>query len=103
MSEDSSRDINEIFKRADYIPNQNTKVTDDISVLTNLLMEKFTKATSQSLMSHAKLKYGDIRMDNNGACLNYNLLVICSDSNCSYRQTKANTSGERIKAVKIKL
>ena len=54
-------------------------------------------------MSHANLKYEDTRVGNNGACLNYNLVGICSKPNCSYRHTKVKPTDERIKAVKIKL
>ena len=54
-------------------------------------------------MSHANLRYAAIRVGNKGACLNFNLLGICSDTNCSYRNTKANASSKRIKEVKIKL
>ena len=42
-------------------------------------MTKLPKAMVQSLTSHANLEYEDIRVVNNGACLNYNLLGICSD------------------------
>jgi hypothetical protein len=54
-------------------------------------------------MSHSNLRYDDIRVGNKGVCLNFNLLGICNDPNCSYRHTKANPTDERIKAVKNKL
>jgi hypothetical protein len=66
-------------------------------------MAKFPKATAEALMSHANLKYEDIRVGNKGACLNFNLLGICKDPNCSYRHTKANPTDERIKVVREKL
>ena len=78
---------------------------NDISVFADLLMIKFPKATVESLMSHANLRYEEISVDigNKGYCLNFNLLGICSDPNCPYRHMKANLTDERIKAVKIKL
>ena len=72
-------------------------------MITNPLMYKISKVTAQSLMSYANLKYEDIRVGNNGAFLNYNVLGICSDPNCSYRHKKANPTKERTKAVKTKL
>ena len=42
-------------------------------------------------------------MGNKGACLNYNLMGICSDANCSYQHTKENLTAERINAIKSKL
>jgi hypothetical protein len=36
---------------------------------------------------------------NKGACLNYNLLGICSDPKCSYRHARAKSTPERIEAV----
>ena len=83
----SNRSSTEIFKLTLYVPHRNTEAPYDISVFTNSLMEKFLKSTVESLMSHANLKYGDIRVGNKGACLNFNLLRICSDTNCSYRHT----------------
>jgi hypothetical protein len=103
ISTDSSRTGSDMFKPADYVPHRNSEVPDDISVLTDPLMAKFPKATAESLMSHANLRYEDIRVGNKGACLNFNLLGICSDPNCSYRHTKAKPTDERIKAVKGKL
>ena len=72
-------------------------------MLTNPLMYKISKVTAQSLMSYANLKYEDIRVGNNGAFLNYNVLGICCVPNCSYRQIKENPTKERTKAVKTKL
>ena len=94
---ESSRASTDIFEPTDYVPHRNTEVPYDISFLTDLLMEIFPKATEESLMSHANLRYADIRVGNKGACLNFNLLGICSDPNCSYRHTKANASSKRIK------
>jgi hypothetical protein len=103
VSAASSRSGQELFKPADYVPHRNPEVPDDISVLTDPLMAKFPKATAEALMSHANLKYEDIRVGNKGACLNFNLLGICKDPNCSYRHTKANPTDERIKVVREKL
>ena len=66
-------------------------------------MAEFLQTTSEALMNHANLRVDEIRVGNKGACLNYNLLDICNEANCSYRHTKANTTAERIKAVKAKL
>jgi hypothetical protein len=66
-------------------------------------MDKFPTATAEALMSHTNLRYEDIRVGNKGACLNFNLLGICSNPNCSYRHTQAKPTDERIKAVKDKL
>ena len=66
-------------------------------------MAKYPNLTAQSLMSQENLKCEDIRVANNRARLNYNLLDTCSDTNCSYRHTKAKPTDESIKAVKIKL
>jgi hypothetical protein len=103
VSTGNSKSSQDLFRPADYVPHQNTEVPDDISVLTDPLMAKFPKATAEALMSHANLKYEDIRVGNKGACLNFNLLGICKDPNCSYRHTKANPTDERIKLVKHKL
>ena len=54
-------------------------------------------------MDHVNFKYEDIRVGNNRACLNYNLLGICSYPNFYYRPTKSNPTYKMIKAVKIKL
>lgn len=54
-------------------------------------------------MSHANLKYEDIRVGNKGACLNFNLLGVCNDAGCSYRHTLARPAEDRIKAMKNKL
>jgi hypothetical protein len=66
-------------------------------------MEKFPKATAEALMSHSSLRYEDIRVGNKGACLNFNLLGICNDPNCSFRHTQAKPTDDRIKAVRNKL
>jgi hypothetical protein len=63
------------------------------------LMEKFPKVTANALMSHGSLNFEDIRIGNKGACLNYNLLGICTDAKCSYRHAKAKPTPERIKQV----
>ena len=103
MSKDSSWGGTDIFRPANYLPYWKTEVPDYISGITNPLIAKFLKAAAQSLMIHVRLKYEDIRVVNNGACLNYNLFCICSDPNCSYRRTKANFNVNSINAVKIKL
>ena len=66
-------------------------------------MAKSSKATAWSLTSHANLKYEDITVGNYRAFLNYSLLVICSEPNCSNKHTKAKATDERIKAVKVKM
>ena len=66
-------------------------------------MTKLPKVTARSLMSHANLKDEDIRVVNNGACLDFNLLGIYSEHNYSYRHKKSNSTNDRIKAVKTKL
>jgi hypothetical protein len=96
----SSQDM---FRPADYVPHRNKEVPDDISLLTTPLMDKFPTATTEALMSHGNLKYEDIRVGNKGACLNYNLLGICKDPNCTYRHTLARPTDDRIKAVRGKL
>jgi hypothetical protein len=104
ISAGSSKGSQDLFRPADYVPHQNTEVPDDISVLTNPLMAKFPKATAEALMSHVNLRYEDIRVGNKGACLNFNLLGICNDPNCSYRHIKApHPTDEIIKLVKNKL
>ena len=98
-----SRSGKELFSPADYVPHRNPEVPDDISTLTDPLMVKFPKVTAEALMSHSNLMYEDIRVGNKGGCLNFNLLGICNDPNCSYRHTKANPTEERIKVVQNKL
>jgi hypothetical protein len=93
----------DMFRPADYVLHQNNEVPDDISLLTNPLMTQFPKVTTDALMTHSSLKYEDIRVGNKGACLNFNLLGICSDSNCTYRHTQARPTEDRIKAVRDKL
>ena len=70
VSNDNSCDGTDIFIQAKYIPYKSTEVPDDISVLTDPLMTKFLKVAVQALMIHANLEYEDIRVVNNGACLN---------------------------------
>jgi hypothetical protein len=72
-SRSSSQD-DAMFKPADWVAPTNPSVSDDISVLTMPLMQKFPKATADVLMAHADLRYDDIWVGNKGACLNYNLL-----------------------------
>ena len=88
MIQDISWASTNIFRLENYVPYWNTEVPDDISVLTNLIMENFPKETAKSLLNHVNLKYEDIRVGNNGVCLNYNLLGICSEPNFSYRNPK---------------
>ena len=103
LSEDISRAGIDIFIPEKYLPYRNIEVPDDIRMLTDPIMEIFPKATAQLLMSHANLKYEDIRAGNNGAFLNCNSLCIYSDPNCSYRHAKEKPTNERIKDTKIKL
>jgi hypothetical protein len=63
------------------------------------LIQKFPQVTANALMAHGSLNFEDIRVGNKGACLNYNLLGICSDSKCSYRHAKAKPTPEQVKAV----
>jgi hypothetical protein len=93
----------DMFRPADYVPYQNKELSDNISVLTNPLMTKFLKVMTGALMTHSSLKYEDIRVGNKGACLNFNLLGICSNEKCTYWHTHARPSEDRIKAVKNKL
>jgi hypothetical protein len=89
----------DIFKPADFVVPKNSKVPDDISAVTMPLMDKFPKVTASALMNHGQLKYDDIRVGNNGACLNYNLLGVCHDPKCSYRHSQARPTAERTKLV----
>ena len=92
-----------MFKPKDYVPHWNTKVPYDISVITDPLMNFFPKESADSLMSHSISSYEDIRVDNKGACLNFNSLGLCGDTHCYYRYTKANLTRKRIKSVKINI
>ena len=98
-----SRAGTNIFRPEKCLPYCNTEFPDDTSVLNQPLMAKSSKATAWSLTSHANLKYEDITVGNYRAFLNYSLLVICSEPNCSNKHTKAKATDERIKAVKIKM
>jgi hypothetical protein len=89
----------DLFKPADFVAPKNTSVPDDISAITMPLLEQFPNVTTTALMSHGQLGFEDIRVGNKGACLNYNLLGICSDPKCSYRHSRAKPTAERIKAV----
>jgi hypothetical protein len=93
----SNRD--ELFKPAEFVAPKNASVPDDISAITMPLMDKFPQATANALMAHGSLNFEDIRVGNKGACLNYNLLGICSDPKCSYRHSRAKPTPERIKQV----
>ena len=66
-------------------------------------MTEFLQTTAEPLMNHANLRCNEIRVREKGACLNYNLLDICNEANCSYRHTKSNPTAEIIKAVKAKI
>ena len=88
VSEDRSWYNTEILKTVDYVPHSNTEVTNDISILSDPLMEKFTKAMAESLMIHVNLLNEVIWVGKKGVCLNFNLLGICSDPNCSYIHMK---------------
>jgi hypothetical protein len=92
-----------LFKEAPHVPVTNRDVPDEISTITMPLLEKFPKATMASLMSNSDLKYEDIRVGNKGACLNLNLLGVCSEPGCQYRHTKSKPTAERVKAVTEKL
>jgi hypothetical protein len=67
------------------------------------LLDKFPKVTMASVMAHSDLKYDDIRVGNKGACLNLNLLGVCSNSGCQYQHTWGKPTAERITAVSQKL
>jgi hypothetical protein len=101
-SRGSSRD-DAMFKPADWVAPKNPSVSDDISVLTMPLMQKFPKATADALMAHADLRYDDIRIGNKGACLNFNLLGACADKNCTYRHSQAKPTAERARSVADRL
>ena len=92
-----------MFKPADYVLHHNSEFPEDISVLTDPIMEKFPTETAELLMSHYTLRYEDIRVGNKGACLIFYLLGICSDPHFSYRHMKANPKEKRTEKVKIKL
>lgn len=92
-----------MFRPASHIPQINGNIPDEISTLTNPLLEKYPKVTMAAVMSFADLKYEDIRVGNKGACLNLNLLGICHDSGCQYRHTQGKPTAERIAAVSRKL
>jgi hypothetical protein len=89
----------DMFKPADFVSPKNTSVPDDISAITGPMMEKFPSVTTGALMSHGQLNFEDIRVGNKGACLNYNLLGVCTDAKCSYRHTRAKPTPERIRMV----
>jgi hypothetical protein len=88
-----------LFRPAQYVTQRDANVVDDISAVTMPLIEKFPNATAQELMAHGDLRYKDIRVSNKGACLNYNLLGMCSDQACTYRHTKAKPMQERVQSV----
>jgi hypothetical protein len=94
---------NDLFRDAPHVPPTSFDIPDEISTITMLLLEKFPKVTMASVMAHLDLKYDDIRVGNKGACLNLNLLGICSDSGCQYRHTRGKPTAERIAAVSQKL
>ncbi len=50
-------------------------------------------------MLHGQLTFEDIRVGNKGACLDYNLLEVCTDPKCSYRHAQAKPTAERIRSV----
>ena len=54
-------------------------------------------------MNYSNLWYDEIRVGNKGGFLNYNLLGVWNDANCSYQHTEANPASERIKVVKAEL
>ena len=54
-------------------------------------------------MNHSNLRYDEKRVGNKGVCLNYNILGICNEENCSYQHTKSNPTAEIINGVKAKL
>jgi hypothetical protein len=89
----------DLFKPADFVSPKNASVPDDIIAITMPLMEKFPRVTANALMSHGSLNFEDIHVGNKGACLNYNLLGICTDVKCSYRHARAKPTTERIKQV----
>jgi hypothetical protein len=76
-----------LFRPADFVSPKNASIPNDISAIT--LMEKFPKVTANALMSHGSLNFENICVGNKGACLDYNLLSICTDSKCTYRHARA--------------
>jgi hypothetical protein len=78
---------------------KNTSVPDDISAIMMPLVQKYPKITANALMSHSLLTYEDIHVGNKGACLNYNLVGLCSDPKCNYRHARAKPTPDPIKAV----
>jgi hypothetical protein len=101
ISSDTTTDS--LFRPAEWVMPKNSSVSDDISVITGPLMSQFPNATADALMAHTDLRYDDIRVGNKGACLNYNLLGMCADRNCTYRHTKAKPTDERTRSVADKL
>jgi hypothetical protein len=92
-----------MFRPAEWVTPKNPSVADDISVITGPLMTQFPNATAEAIMAHSDLRYDDIRVGNKGACLNYNLLGLCSDRSCTYRHSKAKPTEERTRSVATKL
>ena len=89
----------DIFRPADFVSPKNATVPNDISAITGPLMNKFPNMTTGALMSHGQLTFEDIRVGNKGACLNYNLLGVCTDQKCSYRHARAKPTAERVRSV----
>ena len=89
----------DLFKPAKFVSPKNTNVPDDISAITTPLLEKIPNVTANSLMSHGQLAFEDIWVGNKGACLNYNLLGICSNKKCSYRHARAKPTPKGVRAV----
>ena len=100
---DGRQSREELFKLEDFVPHRNTYIYDDSSGIADQLMKEFPKTTEKPLMNHVNLRYDKIKEGNKGACLDYNLIGICNDANCSYQHTKTNPTAERINAVKAKL
>jgi hypothetical protein len=92
-----------LFHPVEQVRPVNTSVPNYISAMTMPLLGKFPNATTEALMAHGDLRYDDTRVGNKDACLNFNLLGVCKDRNCSYRHTKAKPTVEQIKVVTEKL
>jgi hypothetical protein len=87
----------DLFKPANFVAAENTSVPNNISAITMSLVQKYPKIRANALMSHSLLTYEDGRIGNKGACLNYNLLGLCSDPKCNYRHARAKPTPDGIK------
>ena len=81
---DGGQSISELFKPEYFVLHRNTYIHDDISGIIDPWMTESPNTTAEAIMDHANLQYDEIRVVNKGVCLNYNLLGICNDANCSH-------------------